>query len=75
MEETDVEFDLAEDIEDCVCGVGVVGHGGGVDLVRWDEVVGGRHCVVCWKDVVGLCGDDDRGGIAAEQVDRGKRTG
>ena len=46
MEETDVEFDLAEDVEDCVCGVGVVGHGGGVDLVRWDEVVGGRHCIV-----------------------------
>ena len=47
MEETDVEFDLAEDIEDGVCGVGVVGHGGCVDLVRWDKVVGGRHCVVC----------------------------
>jgi hypothetical protein len=46
MEETDVEFDLAEDVEDCVCVVGVVGHGGGVDLVRWDAVVGGRHCVV-----------------------------
>jgi hypothetical protein len=52
MEETDVEFDLAEDVEDCVCGVGVGGHGGGVDLVGWDAVVGGRHCVVCGKDVV-----------------------
>ena len=41
MEETDVEFNLAEDIEDCVCGVRVVGDGRGVDLMRWDAVVRG----------------------------------
>ena len=70
MEETDVEFDLSEHVENRVSGVGVVGDGGGVDLVRGDMVVGGRHCdvCVCGRDVLWwLVGDDDE--------DRGRRAG